>query len=288
MESIIHPKTTDQIERLAAAPPHALLITGPVGSGKQTVARLLAGEMLNLAADRLESSPSWQENARDPNEPYGVETVKSVRHFLTLRSSAKTKAGVNKIVLINQADKLSQDGQNSLLKILEEPPAGCLLILTATSSQSLLPTVASRCQTLTILKPERKDAVEILRKQFSEEQVTQALDLVDGWPEAAAAILNDTSDHPLPRAATQARALLTKTTFERLAMVDKLSKQREEAINICQVLQRMARVAAARQNINLTGAARWAKIQLAAYDCENSLSQSANTKLSLTELMLNL
>jgi DNA polymerase-3 subunit delta' len=72
----------------------------------------------------------------------GVEKVKEIRRFLALKAyTAKTK-----VVLIRAAEKLTVPAQNALLKILEEPPEGCQIILETDNLNALLPTVLSRCQ----------------------------------------------------------------------------------------------------------------------------------------------
>lgn len=72
----------------------------------------------------------------------GVEAVKKIKEFLSLKPySAKVRG-----VVIISAHKLTLDAQNSLLKILEEPPEDSIILLGAVSDKNFLPTILSRCQ----------------------------------------------------------------------------------------------------------------------------------------------
>jgi len=72
----------------------------------------------------------------------GIDQIKDLRKKLFLKPyRAKTK-----VALINEAEKLTIQAQNTLLKTLEEPPENSLIVLTAPQKNSLLPTIISRCQ----------------------------------------------------------------------------------------------------------------------------------------------
>lgn len=83
-----------------------------------------------------------------------------IDQFRKLKASLGFSAfdGAFKITLIRDADRMTVQAANSLLKILEEPPAGWIFFLTASDPSLLLPTLVSRCQTLK-LKPFTTDAL---------------------------------------------------------------------------------------------------------------------------------
>lgn len=121
------------------AMPHALLIAGPAGSGKAALARRAAAVYCFGSDDvsRLSNCPGYTEMT---GEDTNIERVR------TLMSSVAVKAfndDRRAFVLLN-AHRMDPRTQNALLKVLEEPPAGTLLILTG-SEMGLLPTVRSRC-----------------------------------------------------------------------------------------------------------------------------------------------
>lgn len=78
--------------------------------------------------------------------------------------------GAYRIVLIPDADRMTIQAANSVLKLLEEPPVGWIFLLTAADSSLLLPTIVSRCQTIR-LKPFSKEALtELLEAEGIDEK----------------------------------------------------------------------------------------------------------------------
>jgi len=75
-----------------------------------------------------------------------IDEVREANHFLHQTSFE----GGWKIAVFVDAHRLTDDASNAFLKTLEEPPPNCLLLLVTESPQSLLPTIVSRCQTLSL------------------------------------------------------------------------------------------------------------------------------------------
>lgn len=150
---------------------HALLFEGEQGIGKATLAFHLAGHMLGhgeraSAPETIDapdfSKPLWRQIAGGMhpavlhiNRPFDqktgkfrtgitVEEIRRVTHFLTRTASDNAW----RIVIVDPADDMNRNAANALLKTLEEPPARALFILIAHSSGRLLPTIRSRCQSL--------------------------------------------------------------------------------------------------------------------------------------------
>lgn len=84
---------------------------------------------------------------------YDIESVRSIDTFLHLTPYSHQ----SKIVIIPQADNLSPESQNTLLKNLEEPGNNNYFILLTTRPQSLIPTILSRCQTIRFTTKTKKD-----------------------------------------------------------------------------------------------------------------------------------
>src|SRR5262245_16249612 len=118
-------------ERLA----HAYVFAGPPGVGKRMVAEEFAR---GLDAELMPVERA--EEKRDI-------AVEQVRELLR-RLSFKSTGGRLRAVLVDDADRLNEEGQNALLKTLEEPPDRCLFILVTSSPALLLPTIVSRCHTV--------------------------------------------------------------------------------------------------------------------------------------------
>ncbi|GBR56119.1 DNA polymerase III subunit delta' [Gluconobacter sphaericus] len=140
---------------------HAWLICGPAGIGKATLAFRLARMLLNaehpdssqarrIAAgthgDLLEISRAVDEKK---GRLRGEITAADVRPVQTFLHHTATEGGW-RVVIVDGAEYLNRFAANALLKILEEPPPRCVLLLTTSSPGALLPTIRSRCRMLTL------------------------------------------------------------------------------------------------------------------------------------------
>ncbi len=153
-----------QNNRLAST----FLMVGPDGIGKRTFARLIAKTMLCTGSEpsafapccRCEacaqidasSHPDLIEIARRPDKTSLImeqlvgEGDRRMREGLCYELRMKPYSGRCKIAIVDDADTIAEEGANSLLKTLEEPPPGSLIFLISTSVQRQLPTIRSRCQ----------------------------------------------------------------------------------------------------------------------------------------------
>ncbi len=149
---------------------HFYLICGPEGSGKHTLARLLIAAMmcqdsrkpcLQCPACRkvLEDVHPDVITVTDPeHKNVAVKIVREMRDDMFIRPNE----GEKKVYLLPQS--LGVEGQNALLKILEEPPSYGVYILLTDTPEKLLPTVRSRCVELKLL-PLSED---VLRKALQQ------------------------------------------------------------------------------------------------------------------------
>ncbi len=132
---------------------HCYAFCGPEGIGKRTVARIFARAVLCGANDPSGGcgsciSCSSYDAGTNPDflvvSPVdgniGVDSVRFLHESIIKKPVNSDK----KVVLIENAGKMTMQAQNSMLKILEEPPSCCVMILTVSNYDALLPTVRSR------------------------------------------------------------------------------------------------------------------------------------------------
>jgi DNA polymerase-3 subunit delta' len=165
--------------------PHALILAGPVGIGKATLAYHLAHHLLKYpdhraAPDTLaepdQASPLYRQIASGAHpsvlhltRPYddrakrfktvvAVDEIRKVGQFLSLTSHD----GGYRVVIVDSADDMNTNAANALLKNLEEPPKRTLFILVVHAPGSLLPTIRSRCQTVRLAPLVDDDLLSVL------------------------------------------------------------------------------------------------------------------------------
>lgn len=281
---VVQADTARAIAAFTSRPSHALLLTGPPGSGKASLAIQLAEAILQLSPGTLPTYPYLRHIEPIDGKAISIETVRELEHFLSLRVPGQQI--INRIVIIESSQLLSPEAQNALLKTLEEPPLASLLVFTATSEDALLPTIQSRMQTIAVKRP----SLDALTEHFkhaghSSQRIGQMQAISGGLPGLMAALLED-SDHPLLPATQRARLLLQQSTFERLLAVDELAKQKTLCRDVLFILTQMAqlrlRVATGKDF------ERWTTILRASYAAVSALDANAQSKLALTNLMLQL
>lgn len=287
MNLILHPLTATELKNLTQNPSHATLLVAPSGSGKLSVALQIVSGILNIDVDKVLTQPYVKRVSPQDKKSISIDEVRELQKFLQLKTTGQ--AAIRRAAIIEQAELLTTEAQNALLKILEEPPSDTILILSAAHVQSLLPTIRSRLRVLKINKPYKDDLTNHFAEAgYPDHNINKAYFLSNGLPGLMQALLLKDAEHPLVTSVVQAKQLLAQSVLERLAAVDKLSKQKEDAYNVVDAMQRIARAAldqsAARGN-SVIG--QWYKVQKQAFQAKEALQKNANTKLVLTKLLLH-
>lgn len=176
---------------LKARLPGAILLKGARGIGKLVLAQAFAHSLLcnrntaeghacgqcsachwleqgshpDLKFIQPESmDPAAEESGKKPSKQIAVEQIRALSDFLGMTAHQ----GGRKVALIYPAERMNVNAANALLKSLEEPPEGMLFLLVTSKPQHLLPTILSRCLSITASQPGRDECLSWLRAQGME------------------------------------------------------------------------------------------------------------------------
>ncbi|MDR3470841.1 MAG: AAA family ATPase [Devosia sp.] len=180
--------------------PGAILLSGPRGIGKATLAFALARQVLTRTGDedahRVDEQvvagahPNLFALRRQPREGKGFYTVIRVDEVRQLKDRlhrTRGRAG-HRIAIVDAIDDCNPSAANALLKTLEEPPAETLFLLVSHRPGLLLPTIKSRCLRIALRPLENGDVKEILVRQRPGDDahaIDHAVALAEGRPRRA-------------------------------------------------------------------------------------------------------
>lgn len=203
----LEPAWQELLKRQSKGLPHALLITGLKGIGKHGFSQHLAQWLLcnNARTQGLEaacgqchscqlwlagSHPDYRESfPEEGSRQIRVDAVRQINEFL----AQTPQIGRCQVVSIRPVEVMNTNAANALLKTLEEPAGESYLILETERFGSVLPTIRSRCQRISLALPDKQQALHWLAQQGINDvqQAEQALQLHQGAPLAALAWLKD-------------------------------------------------------------------------------------------------
>jgi DNA polymerase-3 subunit gamma/tau len=150
----------------------AYLFAGPRGTGKTSLARILA-KGINCAHGptatpddtchscvAISNGTSLDVVEMDAASQRGIDDIREIRERVVLQPVE----GRSKVYILDEAHQLTDAAWNALLKLIEEPPPHLLFVFCTTELQKVLPTVRSRCQTFVFQRPRLPDLVRKLRR----------------------------------------------------------------------------------------------------------------------------
>ena len=213
---------------------HFYLISGPEGSGKHTLARLLAAAMVCKSADRPCGSCPACRKALANNHPDIITVDDPERKTVPVNLIRDTIADMyirpneadKKIYLLPRGQDMEIPSQNALLKILEEPPAYGVFLLLTTKAEKMLPTVRSRCTELQLRPVAEQTLLPWLTQKFPDaprQTLLAAITRSGGYPGQAAALVEAGADIA-PQTAEFLQAFSVHSNFGLLKVLAALEK----------------------------------------------------------------
>lgn len=157
----------------------AYLFAGPRGTGKTSMARILA-KALNCengptaspdkvchACGAIANGTSLDVVEMDAASQRGIDDIREIRDRVILQPAE----GRYKVYILDEAHQLTDAAWNALLKLIEEPPPHLVFVFCTTDLAKVLPTVRSRCQTFVFARPRLPELVRVLRRIADAEKI---------------------------------------------------------------------------------------------------------------------
>jgi DNA polymerase III, delta subunit len=278
-------QTAKHVASYSAHPPHALGIVGSKGAGKAAIAEEIAASVLDVT--NLENYGYFRRFLAE-KDSITIEQAREIVSFTKLKTTGTRL--LRRVIIIENAETMTQEAQNAILKVIEEPPADTMIILTISSRKAVLPTIISRLQILPVVAPSLEESqVYFATCGFQPEAIQKAYVMSGGSVGLMHGLLDQDTQHPLVAHIEQAKEILKADTFERLMMIDKIVKNKQTA-EVLYGLQQTAQSALVMSagSTNTAAVERWQSVLRNVTTARKLLSKNTQTKLVLTNLLVSL
>lgn len=286
---LLHKSTMEALEAFCSNPSHAVLVLGTPGSGKYTVGRFMATQLLHISDEDLQNYPYFSQIGNNNERSISIDSIRQLQEASRLKTPGS--ATVRRILVVYGAERMTTEAQNAFLKLLEEPPADTVIILTATNTDSLLTTIVSRVTRILVKHPTQKQVEDYFSaKGYSDIPVRRAFYLAEGAVGLMHALLENETEHPLVASVEKAKKLLAMNRKERLNQIEALVKDKEALPLFLFALERVchAKLIKSIQESDIKQTRQATSMLDRILNAESVLRFNPNQKLLMTDLFLGL
>lgn len=261
------------LELLADNPPQALALVGPPGFGKGYIANLLAQKIVSRKGDVI--------NINNNQQTIKIDAIRRLRSHLNFKTKQK------RVVVIEDAQLMTNEAQNAFLKTLEEPNENIVFIMTVSAIQGLLPTIISRIRLYNLHAISNEDAVIFFKnKGFKKHDIDKAYAISGGCMGLMTELLTDSSS--MNEQIELSKKILSLGLYQRLLLIDSIAKDKDRVMEFIYVLKRILKTSARININNQNQVERIISAQKATLRAEEAILHNSNVKLALLNLFLRL
>jgi DNA polymerase-3 subunit delta' len=209
---------------------HAYMFEGIEGIGKKKFTGELSKILLN--SENVDSSPDYI-NIYPDGSSIKIAQIRKLQTDIIIKPHKDYK-----IYIINDAEKMTIEAQNALLKTLEEPPGYGIMILITSNKEALLDTIKSRCEIIKFLPISLLDLKKYLIKNGIDEQRAQLLATFSRGSIEKALELSESAEFAIMREDIQSyiQTILDKNIIEILEIPNNMDKYKKEVISILDMM----------------------------------------------------
>ncbi|MCI6738901.1 MAG: AAA family ATPase [Intestinibacter sp.] len=209
---------------------HAYMFEGPSGVGKNTLARELSRILLEM--ENLFNSPDYIEIKPDGNS-IKIAQIRKMQTDILVKPYKSYK-----IYVFDEAQKMTVEAQNALLKTLEEPPKYAIIILITNNKESLLDTIKSRCEIIKFTPIPIKDIADYLVKTGVDEKRASLLANFSRGSMQKAIELSESEDFYIMREEIQKyiETFLNGNLIDIMEVQSSIEKYKDQIINVLDLM----------------------------------------------------
>ncbi len=213
------------------------------------------------------------------DESISIDQIREIKRFTKLKIASENTAQ-KRVIAVSNADKMTIEAQNALLKILEEPPDNTYIVLSSCNIDKLLSTIKSRALTVDIKPPSKQEAVDYFTgKGYDDNQINLAVSLTSGFYSEIQNYLEEEDQE----AFTLAKKILTSKLFDKLVIVDFLSKDKQLLTRTLDAIEKTLMYALDKTNVKEKQVKLLQNARLT-IEAKKYAEQNVNSKLLLINL----
>ena len=273
--------TIGWIEAYIKRPKAALIINAPndIVGGLE-----VAHYIHSMLASSLVNNPIIKLEAQSSNS-IGIADVKEFKRVLNHKADSNYE--YTRFMLISEAEKMTTEAQNSLLKILEEIPEKTIIMLVVTDEKQIINTITSRCFQIKILPIPQAKAIEYGSLNGITEQKSKTAYLIsEGRLNDFLAYIKN-ADSDTIQQIKESKKFLVSSVFERQNQLNIMYKENVD-IKLFVHYLRVSSVAGMRNAKDYKAKNHWKSVLINILKLENQLDRNVSTKLAMLGLSVSI